>query len=102
MSGKMTSKKPAALRLHKLLSHAELVEQAKMHGQMCINTLADVAANGTDAARVSSVRELLERGYGKIGQPVEVSGEGGGPISVGVSISPEIAAIIKTAAWGAV
>lgn len=45
---------------------------------------------------MNAARELLDRGYGKVGQPIEVTGPEGGPVSVEVGVSPAIAAALKT------
>ncbi len=86
-------KKLAALPLTKLPTHANIVEQAKSYAPACIRTLADVAANGPDAARVSAAKELLDRGCGKVGQPLELTVPGGVDLNVGVS--PEIASLLN-------
>ncbi len=89
-------KRLAALPLHKLPSHASIVEQAKSYAPACIRALADEVANAAGASRVNAARELLDRGYGKVGQPIEVTGQDGGPVSVEVGVSPAIAAALKT------
>lgn len=88
-------KKLAALPLHKLPTHTSIVEQAKSYAPACIRALADEVANNTGASRVAAARELLDRGCGKVGQPIEVTGPDGGPVSVEVGISPAIAAALK-------
>jgi|ERR1044072_5035127 len=41
-------------------------KQARSHYKMIIENLADIAANGrNEAARVSAMKELLDRGFGK-------------------------------------
>ncbi|WP_297048452.1 hypothetical protein [uncultured Desulfovibrio sp.] len=93
---KSRKKRLAALPLHKLPSHASIVEQAKSYAPACIRALADEVANAAGASRVNAARELLDRGYGKVGQPIEVTGPDGGPVSVEVGVSPAIAAALKT------
>lgn len=88
-------KRLAALPLHKLPSHASIVEQAKSYAPACIRALADEVANAAGAPRVNAARELLDRGYGKVGQPIEVTGPDGGPVSVEVGVSPAVAAALK-------
>ena len=52
---------PAAIRLF-----------AEQHGREVIEILLDAAINGEpDAARVAACKELLDRGFGKVPQPVE-------------------------------
>jgi hypothetical protein len=56
---------PAAVRL--------LAEQ---YGQEAVRVLLEIATDGeSEAARVAACKELLDRGFGKVPQPVE----GGGP-----------------------
>jgi hypothetical protein len=52
----------------------DLVDRARQYGPACADVLADVAANGTDSARVSAANALLDRGYGKVRQGAELSG----------------------------
>lgn len=51
-----------------------------------IGTLADVMRNkrAPAAARVSAAEALLNRGWGKPSQAVEVQGPDGGPVQVGI------------------
>ena len=50
----------------------ELAEMAKGHAEMALATLADIAQNSSsDAAKVSAVNALLDRGYGKPSQALE-------------------------------
>lgn len=53
----------------------DIVDLAQQYGPACINTLVDVANNGSDTARVSAANSILDRGYGKAKQGVELSGE---------------------------
>lgn len=52
----------------------DFINLARQYGPACLETLAEVAACGTDAARVSAANSLLDRGYGKARQSVEHSG----------------------------
>ena len=88
-------KKLAALPLHRLPTHTNIVEQAKSYAPACIRALADEVANNSGAPRVTAAKELLDRGCGKVGQPIEVTGPDGGPVSVEVGVSPAIAAALK-------
>lgn len=52
-----------------------IIDLARQHGPLALDTLVDVAKNGDkDAARVSAASVLLDRGFGKPSQHVEVSG----------------------------
>ena len=93
-------KRLAALPLNKLPNHADIVQHAKSYGPACIRALADEVANNTGAPRVTAANSLLERGYGKVGQPIELTGPDGGPIDVSLDISPEVAAMLRSAAAG--
>jgi hypothetical protein len=60
---------------------AEVRTLAQRHGPDVIEELARIALRGLDdRARVAACRELLDRGYGRPGQAVEVSGVGGAPL----------------------
>jgi hypothetical protein len=105
MGGKVSAKKKTprkkrlpALPLHKLPGHSAIVDQAKSYGPSCIRALADEVANNSGAPRVTAAKELLDRGYGKVGQPLEITGAGGGPVDVHVDVSPEVAAMLRAAA----
>lgn len=91
-------RKLAALPLTKLPTHTNIVEQAKSYAPACIRALADEVANSTGAPRVTAARELLDRGCGKVGQPIEVTGPNGGPVDVHVDVSPEVAAMLRAVA----
>jgi len=86
-------KKLSGLPLHKLPSHVDIVKHAQSFGPACIRALADEVANSTGAPRVSAANSLLERGYGKVGQPIELTVPGG--VDLNVDISPEVAAMIR-------
>jgi hypothetical protein len=75
-----------------------IIERARRYGPECIDALAEVAASGTDASRVAAARELLERGFGKAGQPLEFSGEDDGSAKPEIALSPSVAAILRAAA----
>lgn len=61
---------------------AEVKEMARQHTPAMIGELARIALNSeSDAARVAAIRELLDRGHGKVSQPIGGDGEGG-PIIV--------------------
>lgn len=61
---------------------ADIKALAQQHGPEAIATLVKImsAEEQPAAARVSAVKELLERGYGKVSQPTEITGADGGPI----------------------
>ncbi len=57
---------------------AELRELARQHAPAAIAELARLALRArSEAARIAAIRELLDRGYGKVTQPIE--GEFRGP-----------------------
>lgn len=63
-----------ALPLCRSCKPEEIVVQARDCGEACIMALLDEVENGKGATRIAAARELLERGYGKPKQPLEVSG----------------------------
>ncbi len=77
------------------LMYSHMLEQAKSHGPDCIRALADEVANNSGAPRISAAKELLDRGYGKVGQPLEPAGPDGGPASSEAGVSPEVASLLR-------
>ncbi|MXV44345.1 hypothetical protein GS501_04700 [Saccharibacter sp. 17.LH.SD] len=46
---------------------------AQKHGPTMIDALSDIALNGkSETARIAAIRELLDRGYGKVKAPQEL------------------------------
>lgn len=88
-------KKLRLLPLSKPVTPNDIIDRARQYGPACVDALAEVAAGGTDAARVSAAVNLLDRGFGKVGQPVEVSGPEGGPVGLEVGLSPAVAAALE-------
>jgi hypothetical protein len=81
-AAKRRRKRLPALPLHKLPNQQSIVDQARRYAPACVRALADEVANNSGAARVSAANSLLERGYGKVGQPIEVTGKAGGPVEI--------------------
>lgn len=67
-------KKLTRLPLSRPVTPGDIMDRARQYGPACIDALADVAANGNDAARVSAASTLLDRGFGKVKQGIEFSG----------------------------
>ena len=63
-------KKLSKLPLSRPVTPGDIMDRARQYGPACIDTLADVAANGNDAARVSAAGTLLDRGFGKVKQEI--------------------------------
>lgn len=61
---------------------ADIKEIAQSFGQEAITHLVEIARDGDapHAARVAAIREVLDRGYGKAKQGIEMTGEDGGPV----------------------
>jgi hypothetical protein len=61
----------------------EIKALAQQHGPDAISTLVSImkAAKQPPASRVAAAKELLDRGYGKAVQGVEVSGPNGSPVA---------------------
>lgn len=52
---------------------AEIKAAAQRHGQACIDALVDILKNGeSEQARIAAAKELLDRGYGKSQQNIEL------------------------------
>lgn len=60
----------------------DVKQLAQGFGGEAIDILASIARNNDaqPAARVAAVKEILDRGYGKAKQSIEVGGEDGDPI----------------------
>lgn len=58
---------------------ADIKALAQVHGEQAIGTLAGMIGDTSlpPAARVAAAKELLDRGYGKAGQSVELSATDG-------------------------
>jgi hypothetical protein len=66
-----------------------LTELAQSHADVAIAALVQIATSGeSEAARVSAANAILDRGYGRPPQSVELGGPGGGPIVSRVEIVP--------------
>lgn len=60
---------------------------AQKYTPKALSTLNGIMlASDSDAARVAAAKELLDRGYGRPAQAI--TGEGGGPVSLGISWLP--------------
>ena len=59
---------------------SEIAELARQYTNLAITTLAEIAgdANAKQAARVAAANSLLDRGYGRAPQSLEVKGDVGG------------------------
>lgn len=80
---------------------ATLSELARAHTTDALHTLVTVAKEGSsDAARVSAAVALLDRGYGRPPQSVELTGANGGPVeTLDLSkMTPEQLAAMETVA----
>ena len=73
-----SGRKPGKVSAAKL----DIAERAKSHGEAALLTLADIMADpeAPHNARVSAANALLDRGFGRPMQALEMSGKDGGPI----------------------
>lgn len=84
MAGKRGGARPGAGRKPGKVSKAkrELMEMAKDHAPAALETLVQIAQGGeSEAARVSAANAILDRGYGRPPQSMEVTGKDGGSIA---------------------
>jgi hypothetical protein len=75
--------RPGAGRKRGSVSKAklDLAERAKEYADEMLATLHQIAVSGeSEPARVTAACALLDRGYGKPRQSVEMTGKDGGPI----------------------
>jgi hypothetical protein len=62
---------------------AEMQALCRTHGPMAVATLVEVAQyGGQESDRIAASKVLLDRGYGKATERVELSGPDGGPLNV--------------------
>ena len=94
----MSSKKKkfVTLPLSRPATPNDIVDRARQYGPACIDVLAEVAARGTGACRVSAANALLDRGFGKVGQGIEITGKGGGCVDINVGVSPIVSEFLKS------
>jgi hypothetical protein len=61
---------------------ADIKEIAQSFGEEAITQLVEIMRDGEapPAARVAATKEILDRGYGKAKQDVELTGANGGPV----------------------
>jgi len=61
----------------------EIKELAQSYGPEVLQELLRLARHAdNEAVRVSAGKEVLDRGYGKARQPMDVAGSDGGPIEI--------------------
>jgi hypothetical protein len=62
---------------------ADIRALAQSHTETAISMLATILTTSeNDSARIAAAKELLDRGYGKSTQAVEMSGKDGDPIAI--------------------
>ncbi|MDR2488762.1 MAG: hypothetical protein LBD42_04645 [Desulfovibrio sp.] len=79
------------LPLRALPTHEDIIGMAQSHASECINTLVDVMHTGNNNAKIAAANSLLDRGFGKVGQPIEFTGADGGHVAVSLGISKAVA-----------
>lgn len=69
---------------------ATLEGKARTYTEAMLGVLVEIALKGkSEAARASAANAVLDRGYGKPRQGIELAGEGGSPIEVNVNTTNE-------------
>lgn len=61
-------------------------ELAQKHGPKCIEVLQNLLITGDERTQVAAAQALLDRGFGKPSQGVELSGPEGGPIQTATEL----------------
>ena len=70
--------KPGSKTRARKVEIVSLADKAKVHADVALATLVTICESGaTDSARVAAANALLDRGYGKPTQGVEMSGDVG-------------------------
>lgn len=68
-------RKPGSKTKARKVEVVSLADKAKVHADLALRTLAEICAAGsTESARVAAANALLDRGFGKPRQDVEMSG----------------------------
>lgn len=68
--------------------NAEIVELARRACPQAMATIIDLANNSTDVKiKLAAAKEILDRGYGKAVQAMELSGTDGAPLAVSISFN---------------
>ncbi|SOY79940.1 conserved hypothetical protein [Cupriavidus taiwanensis] len=66
---------------------ADVKAMAQEYGLDAIRELATILTTSeSHQARIAAAKELLDRGYGKATQAVELGGAGGGPIDMNMTV----------------
>lgn len=66
---------------------ADIKALAQVYTTEAVEELAVIMrGSDSDAARVAAIKELLDRGHGKV--PQAVTGEGGGPVALAITWLP--------------
>jgi hypothetical protein len=77
---------------------ADIRAAAALHGTAALEALAEIAAGveNPPAARVSAAVALLDRGYGRPAQAVELTGKDGGPVAQTNVTPSELASAVRS------
>jgi hypothetical protein len=82
---------------------AEVQELARQHAPAAIAELSRLALKAkSETARIAAIRELLDRGYGRPRQAMEVSGPAGDPLDPLRLLMEEIDGISRKRTYGQV
>jgi hypothetical protein len=80
-----------------------LAEAARSHAPVALETLVDICRNGeSESARVSAANALLDRGYGRPKDRVELTGKDGAAVAVRTELPEDQASAYEVArriAW---
>lgn len=63
-----------------------VTDEARTHTALAISTLVEILKNGNQRARVAAAKEILDRGWGRPIQAVDLSNEGAEPLKVVVNL----------------
>ena len=75
-----------------------LAEAARAHSPTALQTLVDICTKGeSENARVSAANALLDRGYGRAKDHVELTGKDGAAVAVRTELATEQASAYEVA-----
>ena len=83
--GNLGGARPGAGRPRGAISKAkrDLASKAQEHADLALRVLVDIAAAGeSESARVTAANAILDRGYGRAFQSVQVTGADEGPVQI--------------------
>lgn len=64
----------------------QIQELAQQHSEMAFAKIIELCGSDDEKVALAAAREILDRGYGKPAQAMELSGQGGAPLAAVLQI----------------